>query len=272
MPKLEELLVRQEQLKHRETDHQVRSKLDSLIRKVRGLQEMNPMLGQRGCRLGIVFPEIYEMQAIAIFRAVSACKGRGIAVFPEIMIPLVGHANELKLMRELVDRAANEVLGNEINHIAYKVGTMIEVPRAALTAAQIVKHADFFSFGTNDLTQMTLGYSRDDAEGKFLTHYVEHGVLPKNPFQVLDSDGVGVLIDWAVKQGRANNPKLKTSICGEHGGDKESIFFCHQAGLDCVSCSPFRVPLARIAAAQAQILLGDQVNHHTELEHSVSSL
>jgi pyruvate,orthophosphate dikinase len=272
LPKLEDLLVRQEQLKHRKTDHQEQSKLDSLIRKVRGLQEMNPMLGQRGCRLGIVFPEIYEMQAIAIFRAVSACEKRGITVIPEIMIPLVGHANELKLMRELVDRAANEVLGIETNHIAYKVGTMIEVPRAALTAAQIVKHADFFSFGTNDLTQMTLGYSRDDAEGKFLAHYVEQGVLPKNPFQVLDTEGVGVLIDWAVKQGRAHNPKLKTSICGEHGGDKESIFFCHQAGLDGVSCSPFRVPLARIAAAQAQILLGAQVCPQAELERSLSSL
>jgi pyruvate,orthophosphate dikinase len=212
------------------------------------------------------------MQAIAIFRAVSVCKKRGITVFPEIMIPLVGHANELKLMRELVDRAANEVLGVEINQPAYKVGTMIEVPRAALTAAQIVKYADFFSFGTNDLTQMTLGYSRDDAEGKFLTQYIEQGVLPKNPFQVIDTDGVGVLIDWAVKQGRAHNPKLKTSICGEHGGDKESIFFCHQTGLDCVSCSPFRVPLARIAAAQAQILFGAQVHPCAELERSVSSL
>ncbi|SEB69982.1 pyruvate, phosphate dikinase [Paenibacillus sp. GP183] len=272
LPKLEDLLVRQEQLKHRKTDLQEQSKLDSLIRKVRGLQEMNPMLGQRGCRLGIVFPEIYEMQAIAIFRAVQACKKRGITVLPEIMIPLVGHANELKLMRELVDRAANEVLGVEIDQPAYKVGTMIEVPRAALTAAQIVKYADFFSFGTNDLTQMTLGYSRDDAEGKFLTHYVDQGILPKNPFQVIDTDGVGVLIDWAVKQGRAHNPQLKTSICGEHGGDKESIFFCHQTGLDCVSCSPFRVPLARIAAAQAQILLGSHVHPHVELERSVSSL
>jgi pyruvate, orthophosphate dikinase len=163
-------------------------------------------------------------------------------------------------------------LGTEINHTPYKVGTMIEVPRAALTAAQIVKYADFFSFGTNDLTQMTLGYSRDDAEGKFLAHYVEHGVIPKNPFQVLDTEGVGVLIDWAVKQGRTHNPKLKTSICGEHGGDKESIFFCHQTGLDCISCSPFRVPLARIAAAQAQILLGAPLHSHSELERSISSL
>ncbi|MDF2959087.1 MAG: pyruvate, phosphate dikinase [Paenibacillus sp.] len=259
LPKLEELLLHHEKLRVGGTttaeaaDELKRTEV--LIRKVRNLQEMNPMLGTRGCRLGIVFPEIYEMQAVAIFRAVLACMNKGIAVVPEIMIPLVGHANELQRMRELVDQAAKEILG--IMNIPYKVGTMIEVPRAALTAAAIAKHADFFSFGTNDLTQMTFGYSRDDSEGKFLTHYMDHKILPKNPFQVLDTEGVGQLIEWAVKQGRGERPALKTGLCGEHGGDKESIFFCHQTGLNYVSCSPFRVPLARIAAAQARLMLGD---------------
>ncbi|MFD0676102.1 MULTISPECIES: pyruvate, phosphate dikinase [unclassified Paenibacillus] len=258
LPKLEELLLHQE--RQRAGSHAAAEaedewkKTEALIRKVRNLQEMNPMLGTRGCRLGIVFPEIYEMQAIAIFRAVLACLNKGITVIPEIMIPLVGHANELQRMRELVDQAAKAVLGTR--SLDYKVGTMIEVPRAALTAAAIAKHADFFSFGTNDLTQMTFGYSRDDAEGKFLAHYVDHKILPKNPFQVLDAEGVGQLIEWAVKEGRNTKPALKTGICGEHGGDKESIFFCQQAGLDYVSCSPFRVPLARIAAAQAWLSLG----------------
>ncbi|MBP1989092.1 pyruvate, phosphate dikinase [Paenibacillus eucommiae] len=283
LPKLEELLIRQEQLKHEPQGQPAaanvdgalssvpeRIELDTLIRKVRNLQESNPMLGQRGCRLGILFPEIYEMQAVAIFRAVLACRSKGITVIPEIMIPLVGHSNELKAMRELVDRTAVQELGTELKHVVYKVGTMIEVPRAALTAAQIAQHADFFSFGTNDLTQMTFGYSRDDAEGKFLTHYVDHNILPKNPFQVLDTEGVGLLIDWAVKQGREQKPQLKTGICGEHGGDKESIFFCHQTGLNYVSCSPFRVPLARIAAAQAQITLGDK-EEVRQLQESVSS-
>ncbi|MNH99909.1 Pyruvate, phosphate dikinase [compost metagenome] len=147
-------------------------------------------------------------------------------------------------------------MGLQEQRIPYHIGTMIEVPRAALTADQIAAHADFFSFGTNDLTQMTFGYSRDDAEGKFLTHYVDHNILPNNPFQVLDTEGVGILIEWAVNKGRAHKPSLKAGICGEHGGDKESIFFCHRVGLDYVSCSPFRVPLARIAAAQAQLALG----------------
>jgi pyruvate,orthophosphate dikinase len=201
---------------------------------------MNPMLGQRGCRLGIVFPEIYEMQTIAIFRAVLACRAQRITVIPEIMIPLVGHANELKSMRMLVERVAEEILGTEKQQIPYKIGTMIEVPRAALTAGRIAEYADFFSFGTNDLTQMTFGYSRDDAEGKFLTYYIHHDILSQNPFQVLDTEGIGQLIGWAVEKGRATKPELKTGICGGHGGDKESIFFCHKTELDYVSCSPFR--------------------------------
>ena len=256
LPKLDELLVEQERLKwdaQTQSDNAAKQQLDAYIRKVRNLHEMNPMLGQRGCRLGIVCPEIYEMQVVAIFRAVLACRARGIQVIPEIMIPLVGHASELKLMRELVDRIAATVLGAQQEEVSYHVGTMIEVPRAAVTAERIAEHADFFSFGTNDLTQMTFGYSRDDAEGKFLTHYVEHNVLPHNPFQVLDTEGVGALIEWAVEKGRKRKPQLKTGICGEHGGDKQSIFFCQQAGLNYVSCSPYRVPLARIAAAQAKL-------------------
>lgn len=230
-----------------------RTKLERMIRRVRELQELNPMLGQRGCRLGIMFPEIYEMQIEAIFQAGLRCIGDGITVFPYIMIPFVGHVNELYLLRNMIDQIAEQVLGKERRNCMYKVGTMIEVPRAALTAEEIARSADFFSFGTNDLTQMTFGYSRDDAEGKFLTHYVENKLLPHNPFQVLDEDGVGKLIEMAVLQGRARNPLLTISICGEHGGDPESIMFCQRIGLDYVSCSPYRLPVARIAAAQAHI-------------------
>ncbi|MGO4495172.1 pyruvate, phosphate dikinase [Paenibacillus sp. 2RAB27] len=259
LPNLEDLQKRHMQLTY-ELDgaDSEREETADLLRKVQALHETNPMLGQRGCRLGIVFPEIYDMQIEAIFRAASKCMNKGIRVIPEIMIPLVGHANELKLLRELVDFVAEQVLGNDkFRECPYKVGTMIEVPRAALTARQIVAYADFFSFGTNDLTQMTYGYSRDDAEGKFLTHYVDRKLLPHNPFQVLDTEGVGQLIELAVNGGRSIKPTLKTGICGEHGGDKESIFFCHLTGLDYVSCSPFRIPLARIAAAQAFILHGN---------------
>ncbi|GKU79975.1 pyruvate, phosphate dikinase [Paenibacillus sp. L3-i20] len=261
LPHLEELIVKQLTMTHggiNEGNSREKQQLDILIRKVRNLHEMNPMLGQRGCRLGILFPEIYEMQAIAIFRAVLNCQNNGVVVIPEIMIPLVGHVNELKIMRELVERAADTVFGTNKEEQSYKIGTMIEVPRAALTADKIAEHADFFSFGTNDLTQMTFGYSRDDAEGKFLSHYVDHELLRNNPFQVLDTEGVGLLVEMAVEKGRSTKPTLKTGICGEHGGDKESIFFCHETGLDYVSCSPYRVPLARIAAAQAKVKLGGQ--------------
>ncbi|WP_209123984.1 pyruvate, phosphate dikinase [Alkalihalobacillus sp. BA299] len=249
LPKIEELLEKQFSLKEPE----VNEKHEQLIRKVRNLQEVNPMLGQRGCRLGILFPEIYRMQVIAIFRAAVKLIRQKINVIPEVMIPLVGHVNELEIMRKLVDEAAEEVFLEEGLRVNYKVGTMIEVPRAALTADEIAEHADFFSFGTNDLTQMTYGYSRDDAEGKFLSYYLEHKVIPTNPFQVLDTEGVGALIKCAVKKGRAQKTALKTGICGEHGGNKESIFFCHMTGLNYISCSPYRVPMARIAAAQAQL-------------------
>ncbi|XEC96647.1 pyruvate, phosphate dikinase [Paenibacillus tarimensis] len=234
-----------------------KNELQRVLTKIAELHETNPMLGQRGCRLGILFPEIYRMQVEAIFRAADRCLNDGINVLPEIMIPLVGHVSELKLMRELVDETAEKILGtSNLQQCRYKVGTMIEVPRAALTAKQIASVADFFSFGTNDLTQMTFGYSRDDAEGKFLTQYIDRKILPVNPFQVLDVEGVGQLIEMAVSSGRMVEPSLKTGICGEHGGDKDSILFCHQIGLDYVSCSPYRIPLARIAAAQAVILEG----------------
>lgn len=258
-PPLHEFLPKLDELKGNlaSSDAAERAELQKLIRKVNMLHETNPMLGHRGCRLGIVYPEIYEMQMEAIFRAASSCISEGITVLPEIMIPLVGHASELKVFKELVEKVAESALGEAKGRCSYKVGTMIEVPRAALTARQIVAHADFFSFGTNDLTQMTCGYSRDDAEGKFLSHYVDHKLLPHNPFEVLDTEGVGQLIDLAVTAGRAVKPGLKTGICGEHGGNRESIFFCHQTGLDYVSCSPYRIPLARIAAAQAFVLFGD---------------
>ncbi|RKN84734.1 pyruvate, phosphate dikinase [Paenibacillus ginsengarvi] len=230
--------------------------LETMLRKVRSLHEANPMLGQRGCRLGVLFPEIYDMQAEAVFRAALICLNEGVAVVPEVMIPLVGHVNELRFLRERIERMAERVLGDQASRCSYKVGTMIEVPRAALTAGQIAECADFFSFGTNDLTQMTYGCSRDDAEGKFLSHYVDHKLLPHNPFQTLDREGVGQLIEWALRQGKATRSDLKTGVCGEHGGDPQSIFFCHAAGLDYVSCSPYRIPLARIAAAQARIALG----------------
>jgi pyruvate,orthophosphate dikinase len=251
LPKLEELRSQKEKMDGNDEAH-IKAH-DKLYRKVASLQETNPMLGQRGCRLGVLYPEIYEMQAIAIFRAAVREAQKGVTVAPEVMIPLVGHAQELVLMKELVEQAAAKVFLEERMAIPYRIGTMIEVPRAALTADAIAQHAEFFSFGTNDLTQMTFGYSRDDAEGKFLSSYVDRKVLPNNPFQVLDEDGVGELIKIAVEKGKMTKPSLKTGVCGEHGGDKASIYFCHNAGLEYVSCSPYRVPLARIAAAQAKI-------------------
>lgn len=232
------------------------TELETMLRKVRSLHEANPMLGQRGCRLGVLYPEIYDMQSEAVFRAANVCIQEGVNVIPEIMVPLIGHVNELRFLRERIEQTAGRVLGDDAGRCAYKVGTMIEVPRAALTAGQIAEYADFFSFGTNDLTQMTYGCSRDDAEGKFLSHYVDHKLLPANPFQTLDREGVGQLIEWALQHGKATRRSLKTGVCGEHGGDPESIFYCHAIGLDYVSCSPYRIPLARIASAQARIAVG----------------
>jgi pyruvate, orthophosphate dikinase len=220
-----------------------------MARRIRALREANPMLGTRGCRLGLLFPEIYEMQVRAIIRAAAAVEGRtGEAPLVEIMHPLVGFAEELRRLRELTVRTA-EKEGDG----AYLCGTMIELPRACIRADEIAEHADFFSFGTNDLTQTTLGFSRDDAEGKFLTHYLDDGILPQNPFETLDQSGVGELMELAVERARSAKPDLKMGICGEHGGDPASVAFCHRLGLDYVSCSPYRVPLARLAAAQAAL-------------------
>jgi len=235
---------------------ELRAELDEkekMLRIVEGMWEVNPMMGLRGCRAGIMYKGLTEMQTRAYFQAACRCAKRGIDVHPEVMIPLVGVVNELKLEREKLETVAKQVMEEEGIDVPYMFGTMIEVPRAALTAGEIAQYAEFFSFGTNDLTQMTYGYSRDDAEGKFLLQYVERGILPENPFQVLDQEGVGRLVKMCVEEGRAANPELEIGICGEHGGEPKSIDFCHRAGLDYVSCSPFRVPIARLAAAQAAI-------------------
>jgi pyruvate,orthophosphate dikinase len=223
---------------------------ERMRRRIRALQEQNPMLGTRGCRLGLQFPEIYEMQVRAIARAAVAVAERtGQPPLVEVMHPLVGFREELRRLRELTE----QVWAQEAPGLPHLVGTMIEVPRAALRADEIAEEADFFSFGTNDLTQTTLAFSRDDAEGKFLTTYLDEGVLERNPFETLDQEGVGDLMRIAVERGRGLKPELKLGICGEHGGDPRSIHFCHELGLDYVSCSPFRVPLARLAAAQAAL-------------------
>ncbi|MEH7115255.1 pyruvate, phosphate dikinase [Neobacillus niacini] len=253
LPDKEELLVEVTKLQILDPSSPELKKKELLLKKVRQLDEFNPMLGHRGCRLGMVYPEIYEMQAKAIFYAAAKLADKGMEVQPEIMIPLVGHVNELKQMRQLVVDAAEKVQEETGKQFEYTIGTMIEIPRAALTADQIAEEADFFSFGTNDLTQTTFGYSRDDAEGKFLQNYIENKVLPENPFAVLDQEGVGRLVEMGVRLGREAKPTLKTGICGEHGGEKTSIDFCYKTGLDYVSCSPYRVPLARLAAAQATI-------------------
>jgi pyruvate,orthophosphate dikinase len=226
---------------------------EEMLRAVEGMREMNPMLGLRGCRLGLVMPEIIEMQVRAIITAACMVKKEGVDVHPEIMIPLIGHVNELKVTKDKLEEVAKQVMEEQKITVDYKFGTMIEIPRAALTADDVAEVADFFSFGTNDLTQTVFGISRDDAEGKFLMRYVEQGILERNPFQTLDRDGVGKLIKMAVENGRKTNPKLEVGICGEHGGDPSSIEFCHQVGLNYVSCSPFRVPIARLAAAHARL-------------------
>jgi len=223
---------------------------ERMRRRIKQLQESNPMLGTRGCRLGLQWPEIYEMQVRAIVRAARTVEQRtGEAPLVEIMHPLVAFEEELRRLRELTVRVAEE----EAPEVEYLCGTMIELPRACVRADEIAQQADFFSFGTNDLTQTALGFSRDDAEGKFLTYYLEDGVLEKNPFETLDVSGVGDLMRIAVERGRGTKPQLKLGICGEHGGEPKSVAFCHELGLDYVSCSPFRVPLARLAAAQAAL-------------------
>jgi pyruvate,orthophosphate dikinase len=219
---------------------------------VEDLHEFNPMLGHRGCRLGNTYPEITEMQARAIIEAAVNLKKKGVDARPEIMVPLIGTWKEFKLQEEIIRATADKVFEEKGEKVEYLVGTMIEIPRAALTADQIAEHAEFFSFGTNDLTQMAFGYSRDDA-GKFLPIYIKKGILKNDPFQTLDQQGVGQLVEIGTSKGRNTNSKLKVGICGEHGGDPESVEFCHRVGMDYVSCSPFRVPIARLAAAQASI-------------------
>jgi pyruvate,orthophosphate dikinase len=220
---------------------------------VNELHEFNPMLGHRGCRLGITYPEIYEIQARAIFEAaLLVAEETGAAPFPEVMVPLVGTRRELELMKAVIDAAAAAVFAEQGKSVDYHVGTMIELPRAALRAGQIAEVGEFFSFGTNDLTQTTLGVSRDDA-GRFLTQYVDKGIYPRDPFVSLDIEGVGELIRIAAERGRAKRPDIKLGICGEHGGDPASIAFCEEVGLDYVSASPYRVPIARLAAAQAAL-------------------
>jgi pyruvate,orthophosphate dikinase len=217
------------------------------------LHESNPMLGHRGCRLGITYPEVYEMQTRAIFEAaIAVTKTSGKPVAPEIMIPLVGMKKEMDLLKDMIDATAAEIFADAGITLDYKVGTMIELPRAALRAGEIAQSAAFFSFGTNDLTQTTLGMSRDDS-GPFIEVYRQKGIFEKDPFATLDQDGVGELIRIAVERGRKTRPDLKVGICGEHGGDPASIGFCQKAGLNYVSCSPYRVPIARLAAAQAAL-------------------
>jgi len=221
--------------------------------KVAALHEANPMLGHRGCRLGIVYPEITAMQARAIIEAAVQAVREGVRVYPEIMIPLVGFKNELAAQAKVVREVADAVIKQAGVKLDYSIGTMIELPRAAVVANQIAEEAEFFSFGTNDLTQTALGISRDDSKG-FIPFYIEHNIIEDEPFQTIDQAGVGKLMEWGVSLGRQTRPSLKVGICGEHGGEPRSVVFCHRIGLDYVSCSPFRVPIARLAAAQAVLM------------------
>ncbi len=241
---------------------ELKKKLPALLKRVEDLHEFNPMLGFRGCRLGIVHSDITEMQARAIFEAAVQVAKKGIKVIPEVMIPLVGFQRELAMQKEIVERVAKEVLEKAgMKNLKYMIGTMIEIPRGALTADQIAEVAQFFSFGTNDLTQTTLGMSRDDYT-KFSKKYEELKIFKADPFQTIDQEGVGKLIEQAVKLGRKTNPKLEIGICGEHGGDPSSVEFCYRVGMDYVSCSPYRVPIARLAAAQAAIAGGDKTESY----------
>jgi pyruvate,orthophosphate dikinase len=250
-PPLHEFLPN-DQVSQKEMAKQMGVTVETIKAKVQSLHELNPMLGHRGCRLGITYPEITEMQVQAIIEAACNVAKRGIKVHPEIMIPLVGTRAELTNQRELAVATAEKVIKKTGVRVKYLVGTMIEIPRAALTANEVAEVADFFSFGTNDLTQMTFGYSRDDA-GKFLPGYIEGKILPADPFQTLDQTGVGQLVDLGIKRGRQARSNLKVGICGEHGGDPNSIGFCHKVGMNYVSCSPYRVPIARLSAAQAAV-------------------
>jgi len=241
------------QLAHqKELAEEMHISLDAVKAKIVELEEFNPMLGHRGCRLGITYPEITEMQTRAIIEAALNLKEKGIEAKPEIMVPLIGTLAEFVSQEEIIRTTAKKVFEERNDTIEFLVGTMIEIPRAALTANLIAQRAEFFSFGTNDLTQMAFGYSRDDA-GKFLPIYIEKGILKVDPFEALDQEGVGQLVELGTERGRSTKPNLKVGICGEHGGEPSSIEFCYNTNLDYVSCSPFRVPIARLSAAQAQI-------------------
>lgn len=250
-PPLHEFLP-QEDYNQKEMAKKMKIGLQEVQEKVSALHELNPMLGHRGCRLGVTFPEIYDMQVQAIIEAACNMKKKGVAVYPEIMLPIISIEQEFVILKDDVHRVAKEIMQKKGMQIDYMVGTMIELPRAALIADKIAKHAEFFSFGTNDLTQMTFGFSRDDV-GSFVPDYIEKNILEKDPFQVLDQEGVGQLVDIGIKRGRSTRPNLKVGICGEHGGNPQTIHFCNKVGMDYVSCSPFRVPIARLAAAQASL-------------------
>jgi pyruvate,orthophosphate dikinase len=269
-PPLHEFLPGRDELAEQIADHKIRltaagnlqeinellgqiSEEEMILERVEAIREFNPMLGTRGVRLGLLMPELTKMQVRAIFEAACEAAQEGIEVIPEIMIPLTSHVNEINVQRSTLEAVAEEVMAETQTRIAYKFGTMIEIPRAALTAGEIAEKAQFFSFGTNDLTQTAFGISRDDAERGFLIHYLEEGILPTNPFQSIDENGVGRLMEIAVTDGRKTRPDIEIGICGEHGGDPSSIDFCHRLGIDYVSCSPFRVPVARLAAAHAAL-------------------
>nr|MDA8098944.1 PEP-utilizing enzyme [Nitrospiraceae bacterium] len=252
LPKREDLMVEIAVMRAKKAPKASITKKEKLLHRVEELHEFNPMLGHRGCRLGIVYPEITRMQARAIIEAACELAKKKKKVIPEIMIPLVGMVKELKNQKDLIQAMAEEVMAKKGVKIEYMVGTMIELPRAAVIADEIAKEAEFFSFGTNDLTQTTFGFSRDDA-GKFINYYTENNIMEKDPFQTLDQEGVGKLVKMGVEKGRATRAKLKVGICGEHGGDPASVEFCYKTGLNYVSCSPYRVPIARLAAAHAKL-------------------
>ena len=260
LPRLEELEAKLAKLQYGNDNKKEIEKIKEIIERVEAVKEINPMLGHRGCRLGITYPEIYEMQVQAIFEAACELRSENVTVVPEIMIPLISDAKELSLIRNEVKEIAEKTMNNNSIRIDYLIGTMIELPRAAITADKIAQHAEFFSFGTNDLTQTTFGFSRDDA-GKFLPLYIDKGILEMDPFVVLDQEGVGELIKLGIKRGRSTNPDLKVGICGEHGGEPKSIKFGYVSGLDYVSCSPYRIPIARLAAAQAVLENGDDIKN-----------
>ena len=254
LPRKEDLMVELAELKASGSDDGKKIKeLEKLLERVKALSEFNPMLGHRGCRLGISYPEIIEMQATAIFEAVCQLLKEGEKVYPEIMVPLVGTKEELANQKKILQRVAEEVMEKNKVKVEYLIGTMIEIPRAAITADEIAEEAEFFSFGTNDLTQTVFGISRDDG-AEFLAYYIAHGILKNNPFETVDVDGVGELMRWAVEKGRKTRPDLKIGICGVHGGDPRSVFFCHKIGLNYVSCSAYQVPIARLAAAQVVLM------------------